>query len=104
MRLAGTAAVTLALGLGAGMLVAPRWGASHVVVLEIEHGAAAVVRCADQTVESSRGEVALVPTQQPCDVELRATDGTVLRGRVDAWLPGRYQCHAKQGKLTCTER
>lgn len=104
-RVAKIAGLTLALGLGAGWMLARTPGVG--VWIDVEGRAAFEVSC-DGAVYASDGETLGIATGNgTCTVAFDASDGVVSRGTIDTSRPARYLCtttQAPEGELACSER
>jgi len=100
VRLAGTAAITLLLGLGLGSILSP-WRPDQVPQVQVKGAQSLDITCGTLHVQDKSGGPLPLPEGQSCVIEAKLEDGRTIRGTVDALRPGRYRCQNQQGGLAC---
>lgn len=100
-RLAAVGAVTLLLGLAAGILFG-RATAPGTVVVSVPGARAVGATCGDLTSKTRGAELALPIGLARCTLRAEFEAGRIEETTVDAGRPGRYLCRPHQGGLRCT--
>ncbi len=103
VRLAGTACVTLLLGLGAGIFLNPLGLASEESYqIEVEGTLRMSVTCGPTTVHQEGSEVRFLASPGACEVEAMLSPVMPVRGQVTLAAPGRYRCERVEVDLQCS--
>lgn len=102
VRLAGTAVVTLMLGLGAGSLLQP-WGSTsgEAYEIEVEGTLRMSVTCGATTVHQEGSQVRFLASPGACEVEAMLSPVMPVRGAVTLAAPGAYRCERVEVELKC---
>jgi hypothetical protein len=102
VRLAGTAVVTLLLGLGAGSLLTPGGsGLAGAYTLTVEGTLRTSVTCGTTTVHTEGPEARFLAEPGSCEVEAMLSPVMPIRGRVTLSGPGSYTCTRVEVDLHC---
>jgi hypothetical protein len=103
VRLAGTAAITLLLGLGAGFLVGTQAaGQGGAVELHVPGAMNISVFCGEETVHGQGTRVRFLARDRECEVEISLSPVMPLRGSLQVAGPGAYRCQREGMELLCS--
>ncbi len=102
VRLAGTACVTLLLGLGAGVFLNPLGLTSEKAYeIAVEGTLRMSVTCATTTVHQEGSSARFLAAPGVCEVEAMLSPVMPVRGQVNLAAPGRYRCERVEVDLQC---